>query len=243
MEEELCDCVKTDDNIKEIPTFTSNGIKPINVYVLYEKTYPKFDDLINGVILEKDKIINVNNLSFEFSIYKIIGMIRAKQKIYIVNKAFLLKKGINIPPVESIFQYYKNKSQRVLYCIQTLKIILIESKNQINNPKNININNNNKLRNSLNNNKNFIKNNAINNNMMNIPNNNDINYNNMENMNDYNYLMNGLNINTDINGNLVPKINKQNVELILQSLILFYANNKEIKELFTSNIYTNYNIK
>ena len=244
MKGEFSDCIKIDDNIKEIPTFNQEGMSPLNVYLLFEKTSSNSKNLINEFISEKGRIININDFYFLFNINKIIEMNKAKHKIFIVNKDFLIKNKIDVPPIESSFQYYKINSRRFLYCTKTFKILLIESKNQINNSKNININNNNNnLRNSLNNNMNFIKNNAINNNMMNIPNNNDINNNIMQNMNDNNYLMNNLNINTDINGNSVPKINKQNGELILQSLILFYSNNKEIKELFTSSIFTNYNIK
>ena len=68
---------------------------------------------------------------------------------------------------------------------------------------------------------------------------NSININN----NNFNPMNNSLNNNINYNKNLNPNLNNQKSEIILNSLILLYANSKEMNRIFSPNIHENYNLK
>ena len=237
-EKEFIDCIRVDDCIKIYQNLQNlNQIQPSKVYILCEKTivnYPYINirNLINGSISESDKmLIKGSPLKFNFKLNEIIELNKAKKEIFIVNKAFLLKMRVNNIG-ENPCLLYKINSKKILYFVKEFNAIEIESKNKnilSNHPQNnININNINPMNNIVSNNPSNITTNELNN----IINNN-INKS----------LNNNINNSLNINKNLNPNLNNQKSEIILNSLILLYANSKEMNRIFSINIHENYNSK
>ena len=245
------DCIKIDDYL-EINQNTLNindkNKNHIKVYILCEKTivnYPQINiiNFIKGSISDSEKYLIKNSyLKLNFTSDEIINLNEHKKEIFLVNKEFLLNKGIN-PSYESSLKYFNINSKKILFFTQECISYIIESRNKINifNPLIniiINPNNSNNKMNNFNN---------INQRNMNMVNNlSIINNNNASNNNNNVVLRNSLNQmnNINFNGNINPYLNNQNQmsSLILDSLILLYANNKEINDIF-SGIKENYKIK
>ena len=253
---EIIELIQKDEFLRQInvKNITLNQFKP--VFILCQNSIQNYPN-INIMKLVRKQIppyeidfINSSPLQLNFWPEEINTFIKNKKDVFIANDTFLKKIGIN-PYVlleTNIFFYKDISTRRILYYKDIKKIFMIEKKNEINTPNNnININEI-----AQNNNINInIMNNIINQeNQQNNSANNILDYNQLnqlptENNNEINILM-GNNINeiipqnnfenNNIKDNQGIQINPPVLQkLVLNCLILLYANKKEIERLWSYN--------
>ena len=218
---EFIDLIKVSDSLKEIDITNLKNNTENNAFILCKNSFINYEILINKFInkqLTKDEIILINNNSpkFYFTFKEIISFIN-KIDIYIVDRNYLIHRGIDQKFLISNLFYYIQDGKRYLYFFENSKLFMISPvkvtklQNQKNNNQNINIS----LNNFLNN-----RNNTI------------IMGNEFSEINNNHIRSVSPNINIINNNNLND--NKIN---ILNCLILLYANERLIKKRLFPNIH------
>ena len=252
---EIIELIQKDESLRQINVnnINLNQFKP--VFILCQNSIEKYPN-INIMKLVRKQIppyeidfINSSPIRLDFLPEEINTFIKNKKDVFIANDTFLKKIGINpFALLETNIFFYKDILKRILYFKDVNKIFIIEKRNEINTlNNNININEI-----AQNNNINInIMNNIINQeNQQNNSANNILDYNQLnqlptENNNEINILM-GNNINeiipqynfenNNIKDNQGIQINPQILQkLVLNCLILLYANKKEIERLWSYN--------
>ena len=188
--------IKASDSLKEtdIANLTCNA----NAFILCKYSFINYEIYINKFInkqLTEDEIILINNNSPKFNFtFKEIMLFINKIDIYIVDKNYLIHRGIKDNFLNNYnLSYFIQDGKRYLYFFETLKLFMIVSVKVVK----------------------------------------------LQNKNDLNNLMAGeiSNINNNNNFNNINNINiNDNKNIILNCLILLYANERLIKKKLSSNI-------
>jgi len=211
------DLIKINDSLKEIDLTNLKSNSENNAFILCKYSFINYEVDINKFMnkqLTKDKIqlINHNSPKFNFTSDEIMSF-KNTINIYIVDNNYLIHRGINQDFLYSNLFYYIDNGIKYLYFIQELKLFKIAPIKII------------KLPNQSNNINNSINNNLMGSILTDINNNTIINNDNTIN-------------NNNINNNNIINLNDNKVS-ILRCLILFYGNERIIKQRLSSNMQNN----
>jgi len=221
------DVIRINDSLKQIDLTNLKKCES-NAFILCNNSFINYEIYKNKFMnkqLTKDEIqlINQNSPKFNFTSDEIMSFIN-KINIYIVNSNYLIHRGINQIFLNNCnLSYYIYNGIKYLYFFNNSKLFKIDPVKVI---KLSNQNNN--LNNSINNNLMGSVLTVINNNNINNNNNNTI-------INNDNTIIN--NDNTIINNNNI-NLNDNKIS-ILNCLILFYGNERIIKQRLSSNMQNN----
>ena len=155
---EFIDLIKVSDSLKEIDITHLKSNSENNSLLLCKYSFINYKIDINKFMnkqLTKDEIILINNNSpkFNFTFKEIISFIN-KIDIYIVDRNYLIHRGIHQNFLISNLFYYIKDGKRFLYFFENSKLFMImpvkviKLQNQKDNNQNLNI----YLNNSINNN-------------------------------------------------------------------------------------------
>ena len=216
------DAIKINDSLKEID-LTNLKKCEANAFVLCKYSLINYEKYINRFMnkqITKDEIqlINQNSPKFQFTLDEIMSFIN-KINIYIVDSNYLIDRGINqIFLNDCNLSYYIHNGIKYLYFNKEFKLFKIDQVKVMKLPNQNDINN------------------SINNNLTGsvLPDMNNDAIINSDNTNNTNNNINNINNNTIINNNN-NNLNDNKV-IILRCLILFYGNERIIKQRLSLNI-------
>ena len=119
----FAECIKINDSIKEIiETPSMNNLMPIFIlcqYSIVNYPYINIRNFINKTISEEEKlIIRGSTFRFSFTTKEIISMHKNKMEIFIVNKAFLIKCGIDHSIIKLTNIFYYTDSKKKCYILE-----------------------------------------------------------------------------------------------------------------------------
>ena len=219
---EFLTVIKPEHNLKRLQTL-NNIRKTIPVYILSKSSliyYPYIDIkklIFNHLSAEIKRSINQDNIFISYDCNAILSQKNYKEELFIANKEYLKKIGFNVQRLPEPIVYYliNSANQKFLNFTKEKIALMIEEQStaKVNKLNNRNANNNNIFENT----------NVINNINANANNNNLQNINKIDNINIK-------------NKNLILSEKKINNN-IFDAIILLYANEIEIRKLFSTITY------